>query len=236
MKEKSLKKQKNLNLLHRPMDPRNPRDRTLRLVQMAVLVASSSVLVLLSFPILPVVPFMEYDLADIPVLLCTFTMGTPAGLLVLTIAALLQAFVFAHNGIIGFIMHMISSGIWVLLAGGIYSLCKRTTKGMVLGLVCGTIAVVLVMIPLNFIFIPVLMNADLSVAETASIFWQGLFGGYDPAAYSEAAIAMHDTVAGLLWIGIIPFNLIKWVLHSVIFVIVYRSLPFLHRHKQQAEV
>lgn len=226
-------KEKNLNLLHRPMDPRNPRDKTLRLVQMAVLVAISSVLVLLSFPLLPVVPFLEYDLADIPVLLCTFTMGTPAGLLVLAIAALIQAFLFAHNGIIGFIMHMISSGVWVLLAGGIYSLCKRTTKGLILGLVCGTIAVVLVMIPLNFIFIPLLMSADLSIAETASIFWHGLFGGYDPAAYSELAITMHDTVEGLLLVGILPFNLIKWTLHSLIFVIVYRSLPFLHRHKQQ---
>ena len=154
-------KEKNLNLLHRPMDPRNPRDKTLRLVQMAVLVAISSVLVLLSFPLLPVVPFLEYDLADIPVLLCTFTMGTPAGLLVLAIAALIQAFLFAHNGIIGFIMHMVSSGVWVLLAGGIYSLCKRTTKGLILGLVCGTIAVVLVMIPLNFIFIPLLSTEPL---------------------------------------------------------------------------
>lgn len=227
-------KEKNLNLLHRPMDPRNPRDKTLRLVQMAVLVAISSVLVLLSFPLLPVVPFLEYDLADIPVLLCTFTMGTPAGLLVLAIAALIQAFLFAHNGIIGFIMHMVSSGVWVLLAGGIYSLCKRTTKGLILGLVCGTIAVVLVMIPLNFIFIP-LLSTDLTIAETASIFLHGLFGGYDPAAYSELAITMHDTVESLLFVGIIPFNLIKWTLHSLIFVLVYRSLPFLRRHKQQPE-
>ena len=77
------------------------------------------------------------------------------------------------------------------------------------------------------------MSADLSIAETASIFWHGLFGGYDPAAYSELAITMHDTVEGLLLVGILPFNLIKWTLHSLIFVIVYRSLPFLHRHKQQ---
>ena len=224
------KKEKQLNLLHRPMDPRNPRDKTLRLVQLAVLVAISSVLVLLSFPLLPAVAFMEYDLADIPVLLCAFTMGTPAGLLVLAIAAAIQAFVFGHNGLIGFIMHMISSSIWVLVAGGIYSLFKRSTKGMIAGLVCGIVVVVLVMIPLNFIFIPMLMNADLSIAETAGTFWHGMFGGIAPGAYSEAAVAMHDTVEGLLWIGIVPFNLIKWTLHSVIFVILYRSLPFLRRH------
>ena len=90
------------------------------------------------------------------------------------------------------------------------------------------------MIPLNFIFIP-LLSTDLTIAETASIFWHGLFGGYDPAAYSELAITMHDTVESLLFVGIIPFNLIKWTLHSLIFVLVYRSLPFLRRHKQQPE-
>ena len=222
---------KEKNLLHRPMDPRNPRDKTLRLVQMAVLVAISSVLVLISFPLIPVVPFLEYDLADIPVLLCAFTMGLPAGMLVLTIAALIQAFAFGHNGIIGFIMHMLSSGALVLLAGWIYARFKKSTKGMIIGLVCGIVLVVLIMIPLNFIFIPNLSMA-VPLAESTSIFWHGLVGGYDPALYGEATISAYNMVKGLLMVGIVPFNFIKYTLTSVIFLIVFRNLPYLNRRKE----
>lgn len=210
-------------LLHRPLDPRSQRDKTLFMVQLAVLVAISSVLVLFSFPLLPSVAFMEYDLADIPVLLCVLTMGTPAGLLVLVIAAAIQAFLMGRNGIIGFIMHLISSGVMVLVASGIYFAFKKSRKGMIIGLICSVVAVVLVMIPLNFIFIPNLfMSVPLN--ESAGIFFSGLSGGYDPTLYSEAAISAYEMVKGVLLVGIIPFNLIKYTLNSVLFYLLFFAI------------
>ena len=50
--------------------------QTVKLAKMGMLVAISIVLVaLIHFPIIPAVPFMEYDPADIPILLGTFAFG-----------------------------------------------------------------------------------------------------------------------------------------------------------------
>lgn len=54
------------------------------LTNMAMLVALSLILVMLiNFPILPAVPFMKYDPADIPILIGSFLFG-PMGGVILT--------------------------------------------------------------------------------------------------------------------------------------------------------
>lgn len=211
-------------LIHRPLDPDSRLDRTLRMVQMAMLIAISSILVFACFPIVPGAAFLKYDMADVPVLLCAFTMGAPAGLIVLAAASFIQAFLFGHDGPIGFLMHMVASGSLVLVAAGIYFLFKKSKKGMIVGLVCGSFAMALVMIPLNFIFTPKVLM-DVPVAEAARIFGDGLFGGYDPAAYSEAVVSAYNAVKTLLLVGLIPFNLLKASLNSLIFYLVYRNMP-----------
>lgn len=204
----------------------NKKDRTLRMVQMAMLIAISSILVFVSFPIIPGATFLEYDMADIPVLLAAFTMGTPAGMFVLTAAAFIQAFLFGHNGWVGFLMHVVSSGTFVLVASAVYRALQRSNKGMIIGLLCGCVIKVLIMIPLNFIFTPKMLM-DVSIVEAASIFWHGLFGGYDAAAYQGATVSAYQTVKGLLLVGLIPFNLLKAALNSVLFYLLYRHLPSL---------
>jgi len=200
------------------------RERTLMMVRIALLIAISCILVFVSFPLIPGAAFLEYDMADIPVLLATFTMGTPVGLFVLAVAAFIQAFLFGHNGWVGFLMHMLSSGTLVLVASGIYHGMKKSNKGMIIGLVCATLAVTLIMIPLNFVFTPKILM-DVPVAEAASLFWDGLSGGYDATAYGEAAIGAYEAVKGLLLVGLIPFNLLSSGLNAVLFYLVFRHLP-----------
>ncbi len=199
------------------------KDSTLQLVRMAMLIAVSSVLVFLCFPLVPAASFLKYDMADVPILLCAFTMGWGPGMIVLTVASFIQAFLFGHDGPIGFLMHMIASGTLVLVAYAIYAACKRTNKGMILALICGSISMALIMIPLNFIFTPKVMM-DVSVSEAARIFIDGLSGGYTPGAYSEAAVTAYQMVKGLLLVGLIPFNLLKAGLNSLLLYLVYRSI------------
>ncbi len=211
-------------LLHRTLNPQCRRDKTLLLVQMAMLIAISSVLVFLCFPLVPGASFLKYDMADVPVLLCAFTMGWGPGLVVLAVASFIQAFLFGHDGPIGFLMHMVASGTLVLVSYCLYVRLKKTNKAMIIGLICGVLAWVLVMIPLNFIFTPkVLMNVP--VGEACRLFLDGLAGGYDPAAYSEVAVTAYQAVKGLLLVGLIPFNLLKAGLNSLLLYLAYRNLP-----------
>ncbi len=74
---------------------KNPAARksdTIRLVKMGALVALSVVLVyLIHFPIFPAVPFLEYDPADIPILIGTFTFGPVTGMILTIVTSVIQA-------------------------------------------------------------------------------------------------------------------------------------------------
>ena len=61
------------------MEQKNRRISTRQLVSMAMLGAISIVLVaVIHFPLIPAAAFLEYDPADIPILICAFAYG-PAG-------------------------------------------------------------------------------------------------------------------------------------------------------------
>ena len=105
------------------------------LVQMGMLAAIAVVLVMLiHFPIIPAVSFIEYDMADVPVLIGTLLYGPIPGLLILLVASL----------------HFVASGAMVLLVGILYDR-KPSLTGMTVGMALGSLARTLVMIPLNLI-------------------------------------------------------------------------------------
>ena len=67
------------------MEQKNRRISTRQLVSMAMLGAISIVLVaVIHFPLIPAAAFLEYDPADIPILICAFAYGPLAGLLLTT--------------------------------------------------------------------------------------------------------------------------------------------------------
>ena len=61
------------------------------MVKMGVMVAISVAMVyLVHFPIFPAVPFLEYDPADISILIGTFAFGPEAGLVLTVVTAVVQ--------------------------------------------------------------------------------------------------------------------------------------------------
>ena len=97
----------------------NAKQNTRKLAVMAMLVAISVVLVyVIHFPIFPAAAFLEYDPADIPILIGTFAYGPVAGLLLTVVAAVIQGVtVSAGSGNYCSIMHIISTSTLVLVAG-----------------------------------------------------------------------------------------------------------------------
>ena len=140
----------------------NPKMTTERLAKMAMLVALSIVLVfLIHFPIFPAVPFLEYDPADIPILMGTFAFGPVAGILLTIVTAVLQGVtVSAQSGPYGIIMHIVATSALVLTSGLIYSK-EKTKKRAVIALICGTLAMTVIMIPANLFITPKFMGMPL---------------------------------------------------------------------------
>ncbi len=170
--------------------------QVLHTVQMAMFAALSIVLLYaVRMPLIPAAPFLEYDMADVPVLLGTLMLGTGSGLLILLVACLIQAItVSAASGWIGFMMHFIASGVLIITADLIYKKLGKNTKSLLIGLVCATAAMTVVMIPLNLIF-------------------TGIFTG-----------AGVKAVVSMLIPAIIPFNLLKAGINCAITFIIFLPL------------
>lgn len=110
------------------------------LTNMAMLVALSLILVMLiNFPILPAVPFMKYDPADIPILIGSFLFGPMGGVILTAIVSILQGlFISGDGGPIGIVMHFLATGTFAFIAGFIYQRTK-TKRSAVVGLICGAL-------------------------------------------------------------------------------------------------
>lgn len=186
-------------------------EKTLKVTTMAMLTAVSVVLIAaIRFPIFPSANFLEYDPADIPVLICAMVLGPIPGIIVLFASCLIQALtVSSGSGIIGFFMHLIASAVLILLTSLIYRK-KKTIPSLIIGLVLGTLAMVVVMIPLNLIFIPPLVEMTTGFTVTTK------------------------DVAAMIVPTIIPFNLIKAGVNSAITFAVFT--PIAHVLKKYIKV
>ena len=123
-----------------------------KITTMAMFAAASIVLVyLIRFPFFAAAPFLEYDPANIPILIATYLFGPSTGLMLTFVVSVIQGItVSAQSGIIGIAMHIFATGSFVLSAGMIYNR-KR----------CGTLAMTVAMILWNLIFTPLFMGTPI---------------------------------------------------------------------------
>lgn len=141
----------------------NQKLKSMKLAKMAMLVAISIVLVMIiHFPIFPAVAFLEYDPADIPILIGTFAFGPLSGILLTAVVSVLQGLtVSAASGAYGIIMHLLATTALVTVSGLIYRKHK-TKKTAVIGLIAGTIAMAVVMFFANMVVTPLFTGMPLA--------------------------------------------------------------------------
>ena len=166
---------------------------TKKMAVMAMLAAVSVLLVLIHIPF-PPAPFLEYDPADIPILIGTFAYGPTAGIIITVVVSIIQGFTLsASSGIIGIVMHILATGSFALVAGLIYQR-KKTRKSAILALGLGVITMTVMMALMNLIFTPIFMGTPV------------------------------ETVAGMLLPIIIPFNLMKAGINAVATLLLYNAV------------
>ena len=166
------------------------------LVKIAVTAMFCAIAIVLMYLIrisFPVLPFLVYDPADIPIIICTFLFGPAAGLINTVIVSIIQMLTASSDGLYGGLMHVIATGTYVLTAGLIYKY-RHTLKGAIAALCFGTLAWTVVMIFANLIITPLFMGTPT------------------------------QAVAQLLIPAIIPFNLLKAGINSIIAFILYKSI------------
>jgi riboflavin transporter FmnP len=135
----------------------NRTEKTTRLTKMAMLAAISLALMLLIRIPFPPAPFLVYDPADIPIIISGFAFGPLSGILITIVVSFIQAFALGGDGVIGFFMHVMATGSFVLVAGLMYK-GHKTKKRAVSALVAGSLVMAAVMVGWNLIVTPFYMG------------------------------------------------------------------------------
>lgn len=165
--------------------------KTKKITTTAMLCAIAYVVVVIGR--IPVVLFLKYDPKDIIITLGGLIWGPMTSFIVSVIVSLIEMVTISENGVLGCIMNIISTCSFACTASVIYKK-KRTLSGAVIGLVTGSLMMVLVMLLWNYLITPIYM-------------------GYP-----------REAVAKLLVPAFLPFNLLKAGLNAGFTFLLYKPV------------
>lgn len=131
------------------------KSKTYKMTTIALLAAMAFVMVV--FCRIPVVLFLEYEPKDLIITLGGFIWGPFTSFVVSVIVSFIEMITISEDGIIGFIMNIISTCSFACTASFIYKK-KRTLSGAVIGLCSGTLLMVIVMMLWNYLITPLYMG------------------------------------------------------------------------------
>lgn len=192
--------------------------KTKWLVKVGMLSAVAFLLQLLEFPLGIFPAFLQIDFSDVPALLAGFSLGPAAGVVVELIKNILHLILKnSGTGGVGELANFLIGSAIVIPAALLYK--RKHTRSMALyGLIAGTLVMT---------FVGVLANLYILIPFYSSAFGMPI----------EAIVAMGTEVNSavvdlktLVLYGIVPFNLLKGVIVSLVTVLIYKRLsPILHR-------
>lgn len=191
------------------------RSRTRTIAQIAMLGAVAGVLMNLEFPLPFLAPsFYQLDFSEIPALLAAFAMGPVAGVLTELVKILVHLVTKGTmTAGVGDLANFIFGCAYVVPAGLIYRLHHvKTRKHAVLGMTAGTLLTTAA---------ACFMNAFVLLPAYGKAF------GMPVEAFVEMGTAIHssiDSLLGFVVMIIVPFNLFKYTLVSIIVFFIYKRI------------
>ena len=183
--------------------------RLQKMTAVAVAAAMGLILQFIAFPIVPMFPFLKLDFSDIPVLINMFIFGPLTGVVTAFIRSLLHLTMsgFSIDNMIGDFASFFASTLYTLPIFLMFR--KKTSSKRVLGLGLGILAMTIFMSIANyFVITPLYLKAfGLSAGQMLGM---GL-GRY-------------------ILVGIVPFNILKGIIVSVVFLVLHaKLLPWLSK-------
>ncbi|MEG2018000.1 MAG: ECF transporter S component [Clostridium sp.] len=194
-----------------------------RLVKISILVAMASILMMFDFPVPGFPPFLQFDLSDLPALIGGLALGPIAGVTIEGGKVLLNLlFTGSATGGVGELANFLIGASFVWVAAFVYHR-NKTKKSALIGLVLGTVAMTIVGAILNyFVLVPL---------------YATMYGGMDAiigmSAEGNSAIG---SFAGIIIIGITPFNILKGAVVSAITFASYKKVaPLINKENLNME-
>jgi len=193
------------------------------LMKVSILAAMAVILQFIDFPLTMFFPeFLKIDISDVPALIGGFAFGPVAGILVVLIKNIIHGLMAGQTLWVGEFANFIVGASLVGVASAIYKR-KRTMKGAIIGLVIGTIFMAIVGALTNYYILLPLYSKVM---------------GWDMNAFVEVGRAVNPAIKnfwGYILLAIVPFNILKGIVASVVTVLVYKPIAvFLRREASKA--
>lgn len=182
------------------------------ITKISILSAISVLLMFIKIP-LPFAPsFMEVDIAELPSLIGGFAMGPLAGFLIVCIKLLLNIII---NGTktfyVGELSNLIVSSAFVLTTAFIYHK-NKSKKSAILGLVIGSIAMSIIATLSNYFVIFPLYARLLKIDLNSFV---SMVSKINPLVKNYFTLMLFS---------VLPFNLVKSFLTSIVTAILYKKI------------
>lgn len=180
--------------------------------RVAMLSAIAGMLMIFDFPI-PIFPgFYKFDFSYFPVVISTFSMGPVAGAItaiIKNIIAFLIAGTFTDSAGIGALADLLIGLSFIVPAGLIYRK-MHTKKGAIVSMAISLIIVSAFSCLFNYFF---LIPA-----------YSKFFGLDTVLKMAQAATESITDVKGIIVLGTLPFNFLKWLVISILTIVTYKPL------------
>lgn len=137
--------------------------------------------------------FLTYEPKDVILTIGAFIFGPIAGLIMSLIVCTIEMVTISTTGVIGLLMNFLASGVFVGVASVIYYR-KKTLPRAIIGLLAGSLSMVVIMLLWNYIMTPIYMGVP------------------------------REAVLELFLPLLIPFNAIKAGLNSALVLLLYKGV------------
>lgn len=185
---------------------------TRKVASIGMFAAIAAVLMFFEFP-LPVAPaFYKLDFSEVPVLIGTFCYGPVAGILIELVKILVKTVIKGTStAFVGEIANFAIGCAMIVPAGIIYKL-KKTRKRAIIGLITGTLVMA---------FVGAFLNAYVLLPAYSVAYGMPIDALVGMGAAINASVTDVLSFAMLL---VVPFNLIKGVVVSVLTLLLYKHI------------
>ena len=190
-----------------------------RAAYVGIFSAIAAVLMYLEFP-LPFAPgFYEIDFSEIPVLICSFSLGPVAGVVCEFVKVVLKLFLKGTStAFVGDLANFVVGCSLILPASAVY-FANKTKKGAIIGMAVGTVCITA---------FGSLFNAVYLIPAFSVLFGSPLDEIVGMGTAINPAITSVNT---LVLFAVAPFNLLKGAVDSVITFLLYKHIERLLRMK-----
>ena len=137
--------------------------------------------------------FLTYEPKDVIITIGGFIFGAVPGIIISLIVCVIEIVVYPDTGLIGLLMNFLASATFVGISALIYSR-KKTLSRAILGLVAGSLSMLVIMLLWNYIMTPIYMGVP-----------------------REAVLELFVPL-------LIPFNLLKAGLNSALVLVLYKAV------------